>query len=443
MVTLLPMPGVAAGAAEAVLAEWLVPAGAAFDAGDALATVETEKALVEVEAERPGVLLKPLVEGGSQVEVGAPIAVLGAPGEQVDDLAAVLEQLGVRGATPASTPERRTVPDDPEGGTANTDVPPLPDIPVPVEAQEAADAGGQRRIFASPLARRLAAEAGIPLAEIHGSGPRSRVLRRDVDAAVAGRSAAGTVAPDAAAPAPALAPTPRTAGAAPAGAPFTEVPHSRMRRAISTRLTESKREVPHFYLRATVRATRLVKLRERLNGAAGARVSFNDLVVKAVARTHVLVPEANVVWTPDAMRQLTSVDVAVAVATDTGLLTPVLRGVDALPVSGVSAGIRDLAERSRAGRLRQEELEGGSIAVTNLGMFGTEEFAAIINPPQSAILAVGAVRREPVAVGKRVRSAEVVRVTLSVDHRAIDGALAARWMQALVAVLEDPLQILL
>ena len=180
-----------------------------------------------------------------------------------------------------------------------------------------------------------------------------------------------------------------------------------------------------------------------VNGAPGARVSFNDLVVKAVARAHVLVPEANVVWTPDAMRQFTSVDVAVAVATDTGLLTPVLRGVDALPVSGVAAGIRDLADRSRAGRLRQEELEGGSIAVTNLGMFGTEEFAAIINPPQSAILAVGAVRREPVAVGKRVRSAEVVRVTLSVDHRAIDGALAARWMQALVAVLEDPLQILL
>jgi pyruvate dehydrogenase E2 component (dihydrolipoamide acetyltransferase) len=215
-----------------------------------------------------------------------------------------------------------------------------------------------------------------------------------------------------------------------------------MRRAIATRLSESKRDVPHFYVRATVRAGRLTRLRERLNAAPDTYVSLNDLVVKAVARSHILVPEANVVWTPDALRQFRSVDVAVAVATDTGLLTPVLRGVDALPLSSVASGTRDLVERARAGRLRQDELEGGSITVTNLGMFGTEEFSAIINPPQSAILAVGAVRREPVAGKRRVKSAEVMHLTLSVDHRAIDGALAARWVQALTAVLEDPLQIL-
>jgi len=215
-----------------------------------------------------------------------------------------------------------------------------------------------------------------------------------------------------------------------------------MRRAISARLTQSKQEVPHFYLRATVRAGRLTRLRERLNGAPGARISVNDLVVKAVARTHSLVPEANVVWTPDAMRQFASVDVAVAVATDTGLLTPVLRGVDAMPLSAVTVGVGDLVKRARDGRLRQEELEGGAMTVTNLGMFGTEEFAAIINPPQSAILAVGAVRREPVVGRRGLTAARVLRVTLSVDHRAIDGALAARWMQTLVSLLEDPVQIL-
>jgi pyruvate dehydrogenase E2 component (dihydrolipoamide acetyltransferase) len=435
--TLLPMPGVAAGATEAVLQEWLVAAGTAFDAGDALATVETEKALVEVEAERAGVLLKPLVEGGAQVEVGAPIALLGAPDEQVADLDAVLSELGVVSVASTAGPERRTVPDDPEGGTANTDLPPLPEIPVPVEAQ---GAGEQRRIFASPLARRLAAEAGIPLTEIHGTGPRGRVLRRDVDAAAEGRQTGVGPAPATEA-APPARPT-GTSSTLPGAAAFTEVPHSRMRRAISTRLTESKRDVPHFYVRATVRAGRLTRLRERLNAAPDTRVSLNDLVVKAVARAHTLVPEANVVWTPDAMHAFSSVDVAVAVATDSGLVTPVLRGVDGLPLSKVAAGLRDLAERARAGRLRQAELEGGSITVTNLGMFGTEEFAAIINPPQSAILAVGAVRQEPVAGKRRVTSAQVMRVTLSVDHRAIDGALAARWMQTLVATLEDPVQIL-
>jgi pyruvate dehydrogenase E2 component (dihydrolipoamide acetyltransferase) len=374
--------------------------------------------------------------------VGAPIAVLGDPDEQVTDLEAVLTELGVATGPRTEPPERRTVPDDPEGGTANTDLPPLPDIPAPVEAQAE---GEQRRIFASPLARRLAAEAAIPLTEIQGTGPRGRILRRDVDEAAAGRRREQRPTP---APVPAPVVSPASAGpvgrsrTAPAAASHLEVPHSRMRRAISARLTESKRDVPHFYVRATVRAGRLSRLRERLNRAPGTRVSLNDLVVKAVARAHTIVPEANVIWTPDAMWQFSSVDVAVAVATDTGLLTPVLRGVDTQPLSAVAAGIRDLAERARAGRLRQEELEGGSVAVTNLGMFGTEEFTAIINPPQSSILAVGAVRREPVAGKRRVTSAQVMRLTLSVDHRAIDGALAARWMQTLVSVLEDPLQIL-
>jgi pyruvate dehydrogenase E2 component (dihydrolipoamide acetyltransferase) len=427
MVTLLRMPEVAANATEAVLQEWLVPAEGHFDGGTAIATVETEKAVVEVAADEPGVLLRALVDGGTQVEVGAPIAVLGAPDEQVDDLDAVLSELGVAAPGAVVRPERRTVPDDPEGGTANTDRPELPEIP----AHTAASGGGEeRRIFASGLA----AEAGIRLESVPGTGPRGRVLRRDVDAAVEARRAG--LPQDAVRPAAA---TPAATGPA----TYREVPHSRMRRAISARLTRSKQEVPHFYVRATVRADKLVKLRNRVNTAPDTRVSINDLVVKAVARAHRLVPEANVIWTPDAMRAFAVVDVAVAVTTDTGLLTPVLRGVDTLPLSVVSDTVRDLAARARSGTLRQDELEGGSITVTNLGMFGTEEFAAIINPPQSAILAVGAARREPVVDRRgRLTSATTMKLTLSVDHRAIDGALAARWMGVLVSVLEDPLQIL-
>jgi pyruvate dehydrogenase E2 component (dihydrolipoamide acetyltransferase) len=215
-----------------------------------------------------------------------------------------------------------------------------------------------------------------------------------------------------------------------------------MRRAIAARLTESKQTTPHFYLRATVRVDKLLKLRQQLNRAEAVRVSVNDLVVKAAARAHVLVPEMNVVWTPDAVRSFSSVDVAVAVATDGGLVTPVLRAVETRSISSVASSIRDLVDRARAGKLRQDELEGGTITITNLGMFGTEEFAGIINPPQAAILAVGAARREPVVKHGTLSTATVLRVTLSVDHRPVDGTVAARWMQAFVSAVEHPVQIL-
>jgi len=215
-----------------------------------------------------------------------------------------------------------------------------------------------------------------------------------------------------------------------------------MRAAIATRLTQSKRDVPHFYLRATVRADRLLALRRRLNASGDVRISVNDLVVKAAARAHTLVPAMNVVWLPEALRQFASVDVSVAIAGERGLVTPVLRGVDGMTVSAVAAGVRDFVERAGVGRLRQEELEGGALTVTNLGMYGTEEFAAIINPPQSAILAVGAAREEVVVVKGRPAVRSVMRVTLSVDHRAVDGALAAEWMRSFVAVVEEPVRIL-
>ncbi|MGH3333023.1 MAG: dihydrolipoamide acetyltransferase family protein [Nocardioidaceae bacterium] len=432
MARLLRMPEVAANATEAVLQEWAVPEGAPFSAEDPLATVETEKAVVDVEADADGVVLKTLVPPGAQVEVGAPIAVLGEPDEQVDDLDFLLAELGVVAGAPAVAPERRMVPDDPEGGTADTRtfepeaLAPEPRTPrrppgngQPSVASATPDGG---RIFASPLARRLAREAGLSVAEISGTGPGGRIIRRDVEAALAGRTGVQEAAPSA--------------------GQYADIPHSRMRRAIATRLAESQQTVPHFYLRATVRVDRLLKLRDKVNPAAATKVSLNDLLVKAAACAHTLVPEMNVVWTPEAVRQFHAVDVGVAVATDRGLVTPVLRGVDTMSVSTVAATIGELVARARSGELRQHELEGGALSVSNLGMYGVEEFAAIINPPQSAILALGAARQEPVVRKGRLRTGAVMRVTLSVDHRAVDGVLAARWMQAFVSVVENPLQIL-
>ncbi|WP_300378349.1 dihydrolipoamide acetyltransferase family protein [Nocardioides sp.] len=411
------MPEVAANATEAVLAEWLVGENAEFAALDTIATVETEKALVDVEAEDAGVVLKTLVPPGALVEVGAPIAVLGVPGEAAGDLDAVLAELGVAEPVEHVVPERRSVPD------------PVVEVRgAPAPSLETTPQNG--RIFASPLARKLARLAEIPVEQIAGTGPRGRILRRDVEAAVAARPVVEPVET----PAP-------TQGGRPVVEPV-ETPHSRLRRAIASRLVESKQTAPHFYLRATVRADRLVALRAELNEGAETRVSLNDLVVKAVAAAHARVPEMNVVWTPDAVRSFSSVDVAVAVATDRGLVTPVLRDVTSLTVSAVAAKVQDLATRAREGRLKQDELEGGTISVTNLGMYGVEEFAAIINPPHAAILAVGAVRDEPVVEDGAVVPGQVMTVTLSVDHRPVDGVVAARWLAALVDLLEHPTRIL-
>jgi pyruvate dehydrogenase E2 component (dihydrolipoamide acetyltransferase) len=300
------------------------------------------------------------------------------------------------------------------------------------------------RVFASPLARKLAKDGGLAVEDLVGTGPRGRILRRDVEAALAAapavRERAAVAAPSPpAAPTPLAAPTPPAAPAAPAAG---DIPHTRLRRAVATRLTESKQAAPHFYVRATVRADRLVALRAELNDGAATRISVNDLVVKAVAAAHARVPEMNVVWTPDAVRTFSTADVAVAVATDRGLVTPVVRDVGALTVTALADRVRDLADRAREGRLKQDELEGGTISVTNLGMYGVEEFAAIINPPHAAILAVGAVRDEPVVVDGAVVPGKVLTVTLSVDHRPVDGVVAARWLAALTELLEHPVRIL-
>jgi pyruvate dehydrogenase E2 component (dihydrolipoamide acetyltransferase) len=387
------MPEVAANTTEAVLSSWPLEEQAAFERDEVIAIVETAKAVVDVAAEADGVLLKVLVAPGAEVAIGDPIALIGAPGEQVTDLAGVLAELGVGAAAPS--------------------------------VEQPAVGSDGHRVFASPLARRLAREAGLSVDQLTGTGPSGRIVRRDVERAQA--------APRPAAPA---APGPAQPGA------FTDVPHSRLRRLIAARLTESVQTAPHFYLRGTARVDRLLELRAELNDGAQVRVSVNDLVVKAVAGAHVLVPAMNVTWGPDAVRSYASVDVGVAVATDSGLVTPVLRSVERMTVTSVARAVQDLVERARAGRLQQHELEGGSISVTNLGSHGTEEFAAIINPPQASILAVGAAREEPVAVAGELRVGRVMRVTMSVDHRPVDGVVAARWMRVLVDLLEHPARIL-
>ena len=412
MARLLRMPEVAANAVEAVLAEWPVPENTPFSAQDSIATVETEKAVVDVPAEANGVILKTLVPAGATVEVGSPIALLGDPGELVEDLDALLVELGVTPGLAAASPT-----------TATATV-----AMVTTEAAAVASSDGDdARIFSSPLARRLAREAGLSLADLRGTGPGGRIVRRDVQRAVDALEASHRD---------------RVATSAPATAAYVDIPHTRMRRAIANRLAESTREAPHFFVRGTARVDKLLKLRGRLNDYGAVRVSVNDLVVLAAARAHVLVPAMNVIWTPDTVRSFSRVDISVAIATDAGLVAPVLRGVDRLSLSGVVAATSDLVERARSGRLQQEELEGGTLTVTNLGVFGTEDFAAIINPPQSAILAVGATRQAPVVSRGTLKVGTVMSVTLSVDHRPIDGVVAAQWMAAFISILEEPVRIL-
>lgn len=453
MAELFRMPAVAADSPTAVLSAWLVAEGAEFTKDDALVSIETDKAEVDVSAERDGVLLKALYEAGVEIEVGDPIAVLGAVGEQTGDLDALLAELGVAVAAPGAAPQavRRDVPEDPAAADPAPPVSPAPEAPRPTTAAAGEpDRGG--RVFSSPLARRLAREAGLDFTVLTGTGPGGRVVRRDVEAAVAARST-----PQAAPQAPVPAPAQPTAPAVPVGTTGTagttgttttdtgdheDIPHSRMRRAIARRLAESKQHTPHFYLRATCAVDELLALRQRVNAVSPVKVSVNDLLIKAVATAHTQVPEMNAIWTPDAVRRFRAVDVSVAVATGTGLVTPVLRGIENLSVSAIAARTRAYAEQARSGALRPADLEGGSITVSNLGMYGVEEFAAIINPPQAAILAVGAARDEAVVRDGAVTVAKTLGVVLSVDHRPVDGAVAARWLAAFTEAVENPVRLL-
>ena len=442
MATVVRMPSVLAGATEAAIAHWLVSPGDTVTAGTPVAEIETEKALVEYAAEEGGVIGRLVLGEGDSGEIGDPIAVLVAAGETEADIDAAL------GVAPAS---------------------PVLAAPAPASpGTNGRHARGGGRVFASPLVRKLAGERDIDLADLTGTGPHGRIVRRDLERflatgpAVPGPVASAPAAPQAAPALPAVAAAvtpsaPATGGTAgsdaehdsvrdrassspsPAAGGGTLVPHTPMRRAIARRLAQSKASVPHFYLTAEPVVDELLALRKRVNEASAVKVSVNDFVIAAVAAAFADVPEANVTWSDEGLVTYRSVDISIAVATDGGLVTPVLRGVEGMKLSAIARESAALAGRARERRLRQHELEGGAFAVSNLGMYGTVEFSAIINPPQSGILAVGAARPQPVVSGGAVVPATVMRCTLSVDHRAIDGALAARWLTAFTTRLENPL----
>jgi pyruvate dehydrogenase E2 component (dihydrolipoamide acetyltransferase) len=448
MATTVRMPEVLAGASEAAIQTWSVGVGDTIAVGQPFAEIETDKAVVEYAAETAGTVLQLLVAEGDPVDVGTPIAVVGEPGESIDAEDAMTDA----SAAPAASGETESAPDrDPESAAPVADAEPVYELPQEAVAETDAAAAASTdaatgaetsttRRFISPLVRRLAREHDLDLTHVRGSGPDGRIVRRDVEDMLSGEVAAPAAAAEASAQEPpAQVPEPPSA-AVPEGAEL--VPHSRMRKTIARRLTESKNEVPHYYLTADCRVDRLLELRRELNAAGTVKVSVNDLVVKAVAGALADVPEANRTWSDEGMLQHRSADIAVAVSLDDGLVTPVVRGVEGLSVSALGRRIADLAERARSGSLRQHEIEGGSFAVSNLGMYGTQEFSAIINPPQAGILAVGAARQAPVVVDGALEVGTLMTVTLSADHRALDGALAARWLAAFVARIENPLTIL-
>jgi pyruvate dehydrogenase E2 component (dihydrolipoamide acetyltransferase) len=401
MANIMRMPEVLANATEAIIAKWLVEEGAAFTAGQPLAEAETEKALVEVPADIDGILGRKLVKDGATISVGAPIAVILAVGETAADVEKILAS--------------ESIP------TATTPTPAKAEAVVPTVAESAT----HERIFSSPLARLLAKEKGINPQSLQGSGPGGRIVKRDVEAFIA----SGSVSK------PTAAPTFVPSG----GGSYTSIAHTPMRRAIARRLTESKSSVPHFYLSAPCLADDLLNMRKKINEWAERKVSVTDLILKTVAAAFSDVPDANVIWTPEEIRRYADVDISVAVATDNGLVTPVVRAVNQMNLNQLSAATEDLIARARIGRLKQNEIEGGTFSVTNLGMYGTDEFFAILNPPQSAILSVGAAKQKPVVINGTVVVASVINFSLSVDHRAIDGALAAQWFAAFVKRFENPM----
>ena len=427
MPTNILMPALSPTMTEGTLARWLKKEGDNVRAGDVIAEIETDKATMEVEAVDEGVLGKILVaDGTAGVKVNDPIAVLVADGESAD--------------APAAAPVE-----------AAAEVPQAKAETTPAPVRNGHDHAEGERIFASPLARRMAKQAGIDLSTLRGSGPNGRIVRADVDAAQARPQAAPApkaAAPQAAAPqAPAVA-APKLAPAPKIAAPHRLVPHSSMRKTIARRLAEAKQTIPHFYASIDVELDALLKLRAELNakspeGAGAFKLSVNDLVIKAAAVTLRRIPTVNASYTDEGVVLYDDIDISIAVSIPDGLITPIIRRADQKGLAAISSEMKDLAGRAKAGKLKPEEFQGGGFSISNMGMYGVSNFAAIINPPQAAILAVAAGQQRPVVRDGQLAVATVMTVTLSVDHRIVDGALAAEWLAAFKRVAEDPLSLML
>ena len=423
------MPALSPTMEEGTLAKWLVKEGDVVKSGQVIAEIETDKATMEFEAVDEGRIGQILVaEGTAGVKVNTAIAVLLEDGEAA----------GAAVAKPAAAA--------PVAAAAAA-------VPAPVAVAATAPVASGARVFASPLARRIAKEKGLDLTQVAGSGPHGRIVRADVEGA---RAVAAVVAAPPAAAAPAATGPAKVALAAGPSADtvlkmyadrdFTEVPLDGMRRTVAARLTEAKQTIPHFYLRREVRLDALMAFREQLNKgleARGVKLSVNDFIIKASAIALQAVPAANRVWAGDRMLQLKPSDVAVAVAVEGGLFTPVLRDAEAKTLSALSAEMKDLAARAKSKKLAPHEYQGGSFAISNLGMMGIENFDAVINPPHGSILAVGAgIKKPAVQADGSIGVATVMSMTLSVDHRVIDGALGAEFLKVIVECLENPITML-
>jgi pyruvate dehydrogenase E2 component (dihydrolipoamide acetyltransferase) len=429
------MPALSPTMTEGKIARWLKAEGDAVKSGQVLCEIETDKATMEVEAVDEGILAKIVVAGGTEgVKVNQLIALIAGEGE---DAKAVAASGGGAAAAPA-----------PKAAAPAAAPAPAAAAPAPVAAAPAASHG--ERTFASPLAKRMAEQAGLDLSKIAGSGPGGRVVKHDIEAAVAGGGAKKTAAPAAAAasssaPAPAAVSSSAIAGIG----PHKLVPLSTMRKVIARRLTESKQQVPHFYLTVDCEIDKLLAGRAALNakspekGPGAFKLSVNDFIIKAVAVALRQVPNANASFSDDGMLLWENVDISVAVAIPGGLITPIVKDADKKGLVDISNTMKDLAARAKDGKLKPEEFQGGSFSISNLGMFGIKDFAAVINPPQGCILAVGAGEQRPVVKNGALAIATVMSCTLSVDHRVVDGAVGAEFLSAFKKIVEDPLAMLL
>ncbi|UKV16684.1 pyruvate dehydrogenase complex dihydrolipoamide acetyltransferase [Thalassospiraceae bacterium SW-3-3] len=431
------MPALSPTMTEGTLAKWLVKEGDTVESGDVIAEIETDKATMEVEAVDEGKIGKILVSEGSEgVAVNEVIALLLEEGEDASALdGADTSAASTGGAAPAA--------EAPKQEESKSEA-----APAKGQAPAAPVSGGDR-VKASPLARRIAANEGVDLGKVEGSGPRGRVVKRDVEAAMSSKPADKAAASTPAADKPAAAPqAPAASGWNPdlTGLPeYEEIPNSSMRKVIARRLTQSKQQVPHFYLTVDCELDNLLATRKQLNEKAGegVKVSVNDFVIRAASIALKRVPAANAVWTDAAILQCKQQDISVAVAIEGGLITPVIRNAGGKGLAEISTEMKALAGKAREGKLKPEEFQGGTFSVSNLGMFGIKEFSAIINPPQGCILAVGAGEQRAVVKDGALAIATVMSCTLSVDHRVVDGAVGAEFMAEFKKLIEDPLSMLL
>jgi pyruvate dehydrogenase E2 component (dihydrolipoamide acetyltransferase) len=465
MAQILGLPKLSPTMEEGVLVKWTKKEGDKVSPGDLIAEVETDKANMDFNVEDEGVLLKFLVGEGETVKLGAPVAIIGKAGEDVTALVAQAKSGGEGprasglGPPEKSAPAPKAKEGPPASGLGPPEKSPAPKAEAAEKPSPKPEARGPRpepsssgKLLASPLAKSLAIELGVDLRTLTGTGPGGRIVERDVKAASdSGADARAAVPAEARGPRPEAQDDASTSSALAvqgswplaaeaATGDYEDIPASNMRKRIAARLTEAKRDVPHFYLQRPIDAAPLMGFRQRLNELLGDRgkVSVNDLVIKAVALALRRVPECNASWEGDAIRRYHRVHVGVAVAIEDGLVTPVIRDADQKGIGSIAAEVRDLADRAKKRALKGHEITGSTFTVSNLGMFGIERFTAIINPPEAGILAVGAVLDAPVVQNGQVVAGKRMLVSMSCDHRVIDGATGARWLQAFAELLEKP-----